>query len=123
MNSTKYKNCEAWYNNGQLQWKSTRIREIDIGLCEYWYENGKLYERFTKNNYGLHGLYETWYDNGQIWCRRTYVNNQLEGLYEEWYNDGTLKLSYIYEKGKHIETLSSTKLPHNNPTPTTSHKN
>ena len=94
---------EAWYDNGQLEYRANyKNGQSDGLLYETWYINGQRKYRCNYKDGERDGLCEAWYDNGLSWYRHNYKSDTRNGLWEEWYINGQPKYRKVYDMDKTI---------------------
>ena len=91
---------ETYYENGQLQTKSTYVAGKKDGPIEWYYENGQLLAKSTYVAGEQDGLNETYYENGQLKRKGNYVAGNLDGPHERYYENGQFEWKRTFAAGK-----------------------
>ena len=81
---------ESYYENGQLDLKSTFKEGVLNGPYESYYENGQLNVKTNYKEGVLNGPYEIYYENGQLNVKTNYKGRVVNGPYESYYENGDL---------------------------------
>lgn len=103
---------EAWYANGQLEYRKCYINGKLEGLCEYWYppsQDGKaqIKSRCFYDEGEIDGVYQSWYANGQCQERTAYDLGKFDGVRECWKENGKLCWRRLYVDDKLVIDPSS----------------
>ena len=94
----------SYFRDGQLEEMTTYTFKngdfVEDGPYEYYYDNGQLESKTTYKNGELDGPVEEYHDNGQLESKTTYKNGELDGPTEYYYFDGQLEVKRTYKDGK-----------------------
>ena len=89
----------SYYENGQLEQRSTLKDGKEDGLQESYYENGQLEQKSTLKDGKKYGLWEGYYENGQLQYKENYKNGELDGTVF-WYEKDGRSTTYEYKNGE-----------------------
>ena len=83
---------EGYFENGQLETKTTYKEGKLNGLYESYHENGQLETKTTYKEGKLNGSIEIYWKNGQLEIKTTYKEGGKDGPYESYYYNGQLRV-------------------------------
>ena len=75
------------------------------GTTVSYYENGQLEQRSTLKDGKEDGLQESYYENGQLESTRNFKDGKQDGPYEVYEDNGQLKYEICYKNGE-IQDMS-----------------
>jgi len=87
---------ERYYEDGQLEQKTTYKDGVEDGPFERYHENGQLSGKGTYKDGELDGPYESYHENGQVSGKRTFKDGELDGPSESYHENGQLRSKGTY---------------------------